>query len=212
MESDNNQVELVTQSDPTPEELIIKIKEYLKKTKDNIIEIGNLLIQAKKQVPHGEWRNWLADNIDFSIRTADRFIQCAERFSNWTPASNLNSSQMFELLALKQADTESFFTSKEGEGTPVSDMSKKTLRDEIKKWKAEQNSSLNDTSPNNSDEINSTNLKKMKQLFDLALHLSQLPNLDELIQKFTDNNLDKKHSYFESIQKLNTSFSKLNSD
>ena len=200
LESDNNQVELVTQSDPTPDELVLKIKEYLHKTKDNIIEIGNLLIQAKEQVPHGEWRNWLADKIDFSIRTADRFMKCAERFSNWTPASNLNSSQMFELLSLKQADTESFFTSKENEGTPVSDMSKKTLRDEIKKWKAEQNSSLND-----SDEISSNDLKKMKQLFDLALQLSQLPNLDELIQKFTDNNLDKKHSYFESIQKLNTS-------
>ena len=209
MESDNNQVELVTQSDLTPDELVIKIKEYLYKTKDNIIEIGNLLIQAKKQVPHGEWRNWLADNIDFSIRTADRFMKCAERFSNWTPASNLNSSQMFELLALKQADTESFFTSKDDEGTPVSDMSKKTLREEIKKWQAEQNSS---SSLNDSDEINQTDLKKMKQLFDLALQLSQLPNLDELIQKFTDNNLDKKNSYFESIQKLNTSFSKLNSD
>ena len=110
LESDNNQVELVTQSDPTPDELVIKIKEYLHKTKDNIIEIGKLLIQAKKQVSHGEWANWLATNIDFTQNTANRFMRCAERFSNCVPAHNLNSSQMFELLALKQADTESFIT------------------------------------------------------------------------------------------------------
>ena len=214
LEDDNNQIELVSQVDFTPNELVIKIKDYMKQTSQNIIEIGKLLIQAKKQVPHGDWADWLASNIDFSIRTADRFMKCAERFSNWTPASNLNSSQMFELLALKQADTESFINAKEKEGTPISTMSKKTLREKIKKWKAEQNppSSQADISQNDSDEINTTDLKQVKQFFDLAVHLAQLPNLEKLIQKFTDSNHDKKNSYFESIQKVNTLFSKSNVD
>ena len=156
LESDNNQVELVTQSDPTPDELVIKIKEYLHKTKDNIIEIGKLLIQAKKQVSHGEWANWLAINIDFTQNTANRFMRCAERFSNCVPAHNLNSSQMFELLALKQADTESFITWKANEGNPIDAVSKKTLREEIKKWKAEQKltSSQDGSIQSTSDDVN----------------------------------------------------------
>ena len=112
---------------------------------------------------------------------------------------------MFELLALKQADTESFIASKANEGTPIDSMSKKTLREEVKKWKADhkQHSNQVDSSQNNSDDVSLNDLKKVKQLFDLVNQLTALPDLDRVIQKFTDNNHDETQKYFDSIQQLN---------
>ena len=66
--------EIITQSELTTEELITEIKKRIGNTTQNIVEIGQLLIKAKNRVPHGEWGNWLEDNIDFTIRTADRFM------------------------------------------------------------------------------------------------------------------------------------------
>lgn len=203
MEDNNDQVELISQGDPTPDELVVKIKDYMKQTRQNIIEIGILLIQAKKQVPHGEWASWLATNIDFTIRTADRFMKCAERFSNWTPASNLNSSQMFELLALKQADAESFVTSKANEGTSIESMSKKTLRDEIKKWKLDHKKNAKHEDTQSVDtEINISELKKLEHFLNLANQLAEFQNLDVVIKKFATDNADKMGTYSYNLKKI----------
>lgn len=77
-------------------------------------------------------------------------MDCAERFPNVKSIADLNSTQMIQLLSLPDTkDTENFIEQKESEGTPISDMSVKTLRQEIKKWKAEKekitpNSSIED--------------------------------------------------------------------
>lgn len=206
MEENNKQIDVITQVEPTPEELVVKIKDYMKQTRQNIIEIGKLLILAKKQVPHGEWANWLANNIDFTQNTANRFMRCTERFSNYAPAHNLNSSQMFELLALKQADTESFITSKANEGIHIETMSKKNLRDEIKKWKAEQKAPSNQgrsSAQEDSDNVTATDLKKMEQLVNLVLQLTELQNTDEIVHKFVNKNQDKVKKFLDGIQVLN---------
>lgn len=203
MEDNNDQVELITQADPTPDELVVKIKDYMNQTRQNIIEIGKLLIQAKSQVPHGEWAKWLADNIDFTQNTAHRFMRCAERFSNCAPAHNLNSTQMFELLALKQADTESFIATKSEEGTPVENMSKKTLRIAIKQWKLDHNSSTkNENTQSNNDNINANEIKKVEQFFNLVNQLADFQNIDSLIQKFKIDNSDKLETYSSNLKKL----------
>ena len=35
---------------------------------------GRLLFQAKKRVDHGEWKQWVADNLTISDRTAQRYM------------------------------------------------------------------------------------------------------------------------------------------
>ena len=62
-------------------------------------------------------------------------MQCAKRFPNWTPASNLTSSHMIELLSLKAGDTEEFLNQKASEGKSVETMTKKALREEVKNCK-----------------------------------------------------------------------------
>ena len=116
---------------------VVKIKFFLNQTAQNIIEIGKELTAAKNEVPHGDWQNWLDNNFGMSIYTAARFIKIANRFSNLPTSAKFNSSQMFEMLALPVGKTEKFIADKAAEGKAVEDMTVKTLRDEVSKYRAD---------------------------------------------------------------------------
>ena len=78
----------------------------------NIIEVGKRLIAAKSLVQHGQWQQWLNDNFQLTDRTAQRFMQISERFSD-----GFKPSQLTELLALPDAEeTEKFIAEKAAEG------------------------------------------------------------------------------------------------
>lgn len=74
---------------------IIRLKNQ---TSRNILEIGNLLIAAKSELDHGEWLQWLQHEVDFTDRTAQRFMQVAREFSN-SSIDGLSPTQVIVLLA-----------------------------------------------------------------------------------------------------------------
>ena len=121
----------------TLDQRVVKIQFHLQNMANSAIIIGQELTECKKEVGHGQWLNWLDGNFGMTIRTADRFMKCAERFSNWTSMSNFNSTQLITMLALPAGEEEKFITEKAAEGNPVEDMTIKTLRAEIKNWKAQ---------------------------------------------------------------------------
>lgn len=43
-------------------------------------EAGTLLLQAKEQIPHGEWLPWIAANFQGSERTAQAYMRVAKRW------------------------------------------------------------------------------------------------------------------------------------
>ena len=100
------------------EQLTVEIKFYVNQWGQNTIEIGKRLIAAKKIVAHGDWQNWLENNFNLSQSTAQRFMNCAERFGNSATLRNLNYSQMIQLLSLPAEEV-------------------KQLRDEVAKWKSD---------------------------------------------------------------------------
>lgn len=129
---------------PTLPQLETEIKLYLNQITKNFIEVGKRLIQAKSLVKHGEWQKWLEDNFQLSQNTAGRFMQCANRFSNSEMSQNLNQSQMIALLSLPSPEeTEKFIEQKASLGTPIENMTVKTLRQEIKNWKSETENDSN---------------------------------------------------------------------
>ena len=79
------------------DQLATEIRYYSQQASWSIIEVGKRLIEAKKQVAHGEWENWLDKNVGYSKQTARRFMQCAERFGNRSMSSDLSLSQVTEL-------------------------------------------------------------------------------------------------------------------
>lgn len=122
-------------AEPTLEELAERIRYYTAQVRDDIINIGKCFIQVKAQLAHGQWHKWIKNNTSFSTQTAHKFMQCAARFEKVAPARDLNSTQMMELLALPDPQVEDFFEKQENAGTPVKNMTKMKLREEINAWK-----------------------------------------------------------------------------
>lgn len=69
----------------------------------SMIEIGKRLVEAKEMVDHGEWGAYLKNEVKFSQRTANNFMQIYTRSlsgSNSQTFANLGYSQIVKLLAL----------------------------------------------------------------------------------------------------------------
>jgi hypothetical protein len=43
-------------------------------------DAGRLLLEAKEQVAHGEWQEWVRDNCQFALRTAQAYMSVARRW------------------------------------------------------------------------------------------------------------------------------------
>ena len=54
-----------------------KILQLKQRTAENIIEIGRELTEVKKHLKFGQWKKWIEEEIDFSCRTAQRFMAIA---------------------------------------------------------------------------------------------------------------------------------------
>lgn len=117
-------------------ELKVEIKFHLGQMAGHAVEIGKLLIEAKEQVGHGEWYDWLEENFKLTVKMANNFMRVAERFGgNRNLNSDLNQSQMIAMLALPEGEEEKFIEAKAAEGTPVEDMTVKNLKAEIADYK-----------------------------------------------------------------------------
>lgn len=73
-----------------------------------IIAIGNCLIEAKAMLSEGEWLTWLSDQVDFSPRTAQRFMRLAKEWTDATALSHLGATKALTLLALPPEERETF--------------------------------------------------------------------------------------------------------
>lgn len=118
-----------------------EIKLYLRNSAENVIEVGNRLIEAKKLVEHGQWQKWLENNFQLKKQSAQNFMNIAKRFGKEfkkedkkQSIGNLNSTQMIALLALPKGQEEEFIKQKTTDGTPVENMSIRNLKTEIKHW------------------------------------------------------------------------------
>lgn len=100
-------------------------------TAQNIVEIGKRLGEAKGMLPHGQWQPWLENNVQFSYRTAARFMQVADRFSNVSALAHLEASKVYALLDVPADQLEGFV-----EEHDVENLSARELQEAIKAQKA----------------------------------------------------------------------------
>lgn len=185
-----------------------EIKLYLRNSAENVIEVGNRLIEAKKLVEHGQWQKWLENNFQLKKQSAQNFMNIAKRFGKEfkkedkkQSIGNLNSTQMIALLALPKGQEEEFIKQKTTDGTPVENMSIRNLKTEIKHWntthKKPKNKKTNiekntiDIDATNATDTQSNNYLLLKQFISLSNDLVNIPNLNELAQKYSENNPDR---------------------
>lgn len=100
-----------------------------------ILEIGRRLNEAKAQLSHGEWLPWLAEKVEFSDATANRFMRLAREYANPSPVTDLGVSKALQLLALPENERAEFAAEKHlvnGEEKTVEEMSKRELAQAIR--------------------------------------------------------------------------------
>ena len=92
-----------------------------------ILDVGRGLIEAKGMLSHGEWLPWLEERVEFSERTAQRFIRLAQEWTNPTALSDLGATKALAMLALPAEEREEFAAEHD-----VIDMSARQLEDAIR--------------------------------------------------------------------------------
>ena len=90
-----------------------------------ILTIGRCLTEAKQAIPHGEWLPWLNERVEFSERTAQKFMRLAREWSNPSTLADLGASKALMLLALPEPERDQFVED-------VIDMSARQLEQAIK--------------------------------------------------------------------------------
>jgi hypothetical protein len=74
------------------------IKPRLRRTAEDIFAIGKGLLRAKDALPHGYFGRWAYDELGLTSRTAQRFMQVAERLGNESDnLSHLLPSVLYQL-------------------------------------------------------------------------------------------------------------------
>ena len=187
------------QSDRSPEKIAEDIRLCLKKTAENFIEIGNLLLEAKAKVSHGEWEGWLKQNVSFSRQTAHKFMQVAQRFSNVASTRHFNSAQMFELLPLPKRHTDDFFAEKDNAGVALETLTEKELRNEVRKWKEKFYSPRKNVASDTSTEKKSESIHSVEKFLKDGLALI---DTNELMKGVVAYAADNKEQIKDDIGKI----------
>lgn len=98
-----------------------------------VIEIGKRLKEAKAVLPHGQWGTWLSDEVGFSQRTAQNYMQLYEEYgdtqisffgisANTQTIANLPYTKAIKLLALEPEDRAEFIESENVEQMSVKEL------------------------------------------------------------------------------------------
>ncbi len=108
-----------------------------------IIEIGRRLEEAKLRVPHGQWGDWLKNEVQFSERTAQNFMRIAREYPNPQTVAFLGNSmsKALALLTLPPEEREDFIQEThviDGEEKTVADMSSREMERLVKELEAER--------------------------------------------------------------------------
>ena len=108
----------------------------------SMLEIGRRLIEAKEQLPHGQWQRWLAEKVAFSERSAQRFMRIAEGYSKSDNLAGLGATKALQLLAFEEVEREEFIAEKHeinGEEKTVQEMTSAELDEAIRARKQAEN-------------------------------------------------------------------------
>lgn len=140
-----------------------------------IISIGQRLIEAKSVLPHGAWQPWLTEKVEFSERTATRFMRLSREWTNRTALSDLGATKALTLLALPANERDAFMAENhivDGEEKNVIDMSARELEQAIRERdearKAAEESAAKAEAAEQSRAKMETDMAVLKQLHESA--------------------------------------------
>lgn len=117
-------------------DITAEIRFYKAQTVSNILEIGRRLTEAKAQLGHGQWLEWLEKGVEFSPQTANRFMQLSREYgTNPSTLRDLPYTKLLALLAVPAEERDEFIEAKhevKGELKTVDEMSVRELEQAIR--------------------------------------------------------------------------------
>lgn len=104
-----------------------------------LADAGMRLTEIKKRIPHGQFENWCADNLEFSKSKAEKMMKLAEKmadenslFSKTETFTDIGISRVWALLAAPEEVAAEVI-----ETNDVTDMTVRELKEKISKLKNE---------------------------------------------------------------------------
>ncbi len=79
-----------------------EIGESFKTSVGKAVRIGELLINIKGELEHGQWGIWIKENLPFSQSTAERYMSLSEHRDKFVSLPNLTLFDAYKLLAHKK--------------------------------------------------------------------------------------------------------------
>lgn len=120
----------------TVTEDILQIKQ---RVSEDFMELGHCLCEAKEMLPHGEWLPWLNQRVQFSDRTAQKYMSLWREYeANPKLALDLGSEKAFALLALPLEEREDIAANGavvNGKTKPAADLTKNEVRQIVQERK-----------------------------------------------------------------------------
>ena len=58
--------------------IVADLRAALSRETTNVVDVGNLLIESRDHLQHGDWQAWLSENFDLGYRTAVHYVHAAE--------------------------------------------------------------------------------------------------------------------------------------
>ena len=120
----------------TIESVTGEILDLKREVSDSFLAIGQRLNEAKELLPHGEWLPWLEERVQFSERTAQKFMALAREYeANPQLAADLGSEKAFALLALPETERAQFLTEPQtvdGKTKPAADLTRREFEKAVR--------------------------------------------------------------------------------
>ena len=127
----------------TLDERAARIRKLSADVQRGIIEIGNELIAAKAEIGHGNWSEWLKNELGWAQRTATRFMAVARRFGKLANVGQFKSATLQAMLTLPEGEEQEFIDEQAEKGKPVSEMSARQVQSAVKEFNRQREEELN---------------------------------------------------------------------
>lgn len=123
-----------------------EIKGLMKRTAQDIIEIGEKLIDVKDRLPHGQFGDWLLGEFDWSQQHARRFMSVAQAFDAQSEQIERFAPSALYLLASPSTpdDVRAEALVRAGEGERITHQAAKAM---VSEAKAERAAAFEQTAP-----------------------------------------------------------------
>ncbi len=79
-------------------EINVKIRNTALTVLQAYIEVGGLLCEAKEQLSHGEWGDWLAQNVPYSVSNANNMMRVYKEWVEYQQLDMFNTENFDELF------------------------------------------------------------------------------------------------------------------